>query len=233
MSLNATPRDPAMQSYVSVAEADAYFANSPIAGSWAGLTTQMKEQCLFLATHIIDGYNFHSYKFDIWQRLKWPRVQQSYQLANTIGTVTDQTHFVVPYLSNKILFSTDFWKYSGIMMYAGVSDPNTWEHRMVVDYVRDTGAITLESAFPIPVSVGDRFLIVQEVARPVKWATMELAYQYSIGRDYFDFDPRVSDYRIGDLIEHFGTGTSGTDLLPPKVARLLRPFIKTTSGRVY
>lgn len=62
-------------SYVSVAEADAYFSAHLYGTGWTGATTQQKEAALVMATRGIDaGMEFKGSQIGLGQALEWPRV---------------------------------------------------------------------------------------------------------------------------------------------------------------
>lgn len=72
MALVATPGAPDANSYVTVAEADAYFGDRSYADAWPTLTN--KEQMLITSTSIIDWYiTWKGSRASDTQALDWPR----------------------------------------------------------------------------------------------------------------------------------------------------------------
>ena len=73
MTLIATVGASNANSYISVADADAYFTNRYSSGSWASSTTAIKEQVLITATQRLEQEEYISTVVDTTQALKWPR----------------------------------------------------------------------------------------------------------------------------------------------------------------
>lgn len=74
MALDATPGSATANAYLTVAEADAYFAERLHAGAWAAASTADKEAALIQATRVIDArLCFRGAAADGVQALKWPR----------------------------------------------------------------------------------------------------------------------------------------------------------------
>jgi len=65
-------------SYVTVAEADAYFGDRADSSIWASATTPVKEQVLVTATQLIDENYWIGYAVSPSQALAWPRSNASY-----------------------------------------------------------------------------------------------------------------------------------------------------------
>ncbi len=73
MAVNATPKDPAADGYLDVAEADAYFAKRLWASAWTGATTADKEAAIKWATAILDRKSWKGTVTDSAGALRWPR----------------------------------------------------------------------------------------------------------------------------------------------------------------
>lgn len=79
MALDATVGGASADSYVTVAEADAYFASSANGGVWAPLAEDVKENRLKEATRILDLYYvWNGIKASETQALGWPRKKAYY-----------------------------------------------------------------------------------------------------------------------------------------------------------
>lgn len=69
-----TPADPAANSYVSVAEADAYHATHLYASVWTAATVTTKETAVIHATRVLDlMYKWAQWSTTPTQKLQWPR----------------------------------------------------------------------------------------------------------------------------------------------------------------
>jgi hypothetical protein len=71
--INATLSSASANSYVTLAEADAYFETIPDSSTWTTKTTDQKNRALISATRWIDSLNFYGDRCDNGQALKWPR----------------------------------------------------------------------------------------------------------------------------------------------------------------
>lgn len=71
--MNSTIGDPSAQSYLSVAEADAYFATRIKSDLWDALEDSGKEKALVTATRRLDAELYGSIKTQATQALQWPR----------------------------------------------------------------------------------------------------------------------------------------------------------------
>jgi hypothetical protein len=72
-TINATLSSASANSYVTLAEADAYFETIPDSSTWTTKTTDQKNRALISATRWIDSLNFYGDRCDNGQALKWPR----------------------------------------------------------------------------------------------------------------------------------------------------------------
>ena len=74
MAFNATPGDPAANSYIDVATATAWFSDRILYHpEWAAASLAQQEAALIQATERIDMQRFVGYLSTPSQRLKWPR----------------------------------------------------------------------------------------------------------------------------------------------------------------
>ena len=72
-TINATLKSATANSYVTLAEADAYFETVPNSSSWDAKTDDQKNRALISATRWIDSLNFYGVRCDSSQALDWPR----------------------------------------------------------------------------------------------------------------------------------------------------------------
>lgn len=79
------------ESYISVADADAYFVKYGPSTEWVALTSTQKEVALRLSTQFIDqAYDFHSELLNTTQSLSWPRElfqDTDYRLIGGLGSI--------------------------------------------------------------------------------------------------------------------------------------------------
>lgn len=80
VSLDATLAGPSSNSYVSVATADAYFANLLEFDAWDALSSDQKGRALISATEEIESLPFYGVEYDTAtpQALKFPRIFEDY-----------------------------------------------------------------------------------------------------------------------------------------------------------
>lgn len=72
-TFNSTVSDPAANSYISVEDADDYFAGKWKASSYDDLDTEQKQQLLVTATRRLETFKFAGDIADPSQALQWPR----------------------------------------------------------------------------------------------------------------------------------------------------------------
>lgn len=75
MALNATPGDPAANSYTDVAYADAYFVDRLHVDSWNGLDNVSKESLLIWATRLLETEDWRGIIASGTQALRHPRTE--------------------------------------------------------------------------------------------------------------------------------------------------------------
>jgi len=72
-TINATLSSASANSYVTLAEADAYFETVPSSTQWDNKQDDKKNRALISATRWIDTLNFYGDRCDTDQALSWPR----------------------------------------------------------------------------------------------------------------------------------------------------------------
>ncbi len=71
--IDATLGGASANSYVTLADADAYFETTPDSGTWTDKTNDQKNRALISATRWIDALSFYGARCSTTQALKWPR----------------------------------------------------------------------------------------------------------------------------------------------------------------
>jgi hypothetical protein len=71
--IDATLSGASANSYVTLADADAYFETTPDATNWDDKTNDQKNRALISATRWIDALSFYGKRCSETQALKWPR----------------------------------------------------------------------------------------------------------------------------------------------------------------
>ena len=71
--IDATLAGASANSYVTLADADAYFETTPDSASWDDKTNDQKNRALISATRWIDALSFYGDRCSETQALKWPR----------------------------------------------------------------------------------------------------------------------------------------------------------------
>tara|TARA_B100001093_G_scaffold328131_1_gene313087 strand:+ start:966 stop:1487 length:522 start_codon:yes stop_codon:yes gene_type:complete len=72
-TINATLKSATANSFVTLAEADAYFETVPSSTQWDNKSDDNKNRALISATRWIDTLNFYGDRCDTSQALNWPR----------------------------------------------------------------------------------------------------------------------------------------------------------------
>ena len=72
-TIDATLQGASSNSYVTLAEADAYFETTPDESTWTNKTDDQKNRSIISATRYIDGFEFYGKRCTTTQALKWPR----------------------------------------------------------------------------------------------------------------------------------------------------------------
>ena len=72
-TIDATLQGASANSYVTLAEADAYFETVPDSSTWTDKTDDQKNRALISATRWIDALSFYGDRCTETQALKWPR----------------------------------------------------------------------------------------------------------------------------------------------------------------
>ena len=71
--IDATLGGASANSYVTLADADAYFETTPDSATWTDKTNDQKNRALISATRWIDALSFYGNRCSTTQALKWPR----------------------------------------------------------------------------------------------------------------------------------------------------------------
>lgn len=72
-TIDATLEGASANSYVTLAEANAYFETTPDDSTWTDKTDDQKNRALISATRFIDDFEFYGKRCTTTQALKWPR----------------------------------------------------------------------------------------------------------------------------------------------------------------
>ena len=73
VTIVATAGGASSNSYMTLAEADAYFETTPDESTWTDKTDDQKNRSIISATRYIDGFEFYGKRCTTTQALKWPR----------------------------------------------------------------------------------------------------------------------------------------------------------------
>ena len=76
MAINATPKSPTANAYITLAAANAYLSDRRLyTGEWTAATTAEREAAIIWAASLIDqAFDFYGAVSDIYQALSWPRL---------------------------------------------------------------------------------------------------------------------------------------------------------------
>lgn len=230
-SIIAIPAHPRANSYITLSEANTYFADRDNSTSWTGATDDLKKQTLIEATRLIDSYRFHHYKLKNWQRLEFPRntvdvaggvVQGSTNVTN--GTIQDDD------LKDQIGWPDDFWN-NGAVWFPNEGDNNYMQFYFVTDFVASTGTLTISGEFGTALANTEQYELIAEVPPEVKWATCETTLAII---DDLLATSNTSNIKSMSLdtesVTYFDKSVQTVEL-PVKAEQLLKPYISRV-GRI-
>ena len=231
MALNTTPTDPSADSYVTLAEADAYLQDRTDVSDWTALTDSQKEAVLKLATKHINSMRFFNkplidyptYYRDK-QALKFPTKKEDH-VTGAVDSAGNTT-LVDSGLANKINMPDDYYNDGAVIITDGTGKGQT---RKISDFVSSSGTITVSSAWTINPDSTSSYLVIVKIPQEVRDATVEQAlYIVKGGGERAKLQAEgVEEYKIGDLMERFNSGVSGGDAVPISLEAkgLLKGFI--------
>lgn len=230
--INCIPTDPEATSYVSLAEANEYFANFYYtANEWANAADSIKELALKNAAKVIDRLRFFDEKVSEYQKLKFPRCESGGIFTVTISAAdaeNPKTKFTVNSINSTTL-PTDFYKYYGVKFKSG---NNNYKYNQIKSYNPIDGSMELVSAAAEDLAVGDSLEIILKVPAEVKYAQCEIARSmiegvYNTGRQKLQAEG-VQSFSIGDLSETFNGGKLVMVAMPKEAEDLIAPFVCKT-----
>ena len=106
--INATLSSASANSYVTLAEANAYFETIPDSTTWTNKTDDQKNRALISATRWIDSLNFYGDRCDNGQALKWPRNNWLIDRVElTCSTIPKEIKFATYELARELANDTD------------------------------------------------------------------------------------------------------------------------------
>ncbi len=215
MSLISIPTLETANSYVTLAEAEAYLINRQDISNWSSLTDAQKEAILIMATNHIDSFRFFGCEiidrpeyYRDKQKLKFPRTKNSRTQSGTPDTIGD--NYIID--SDRVDNSSepnDFWNDGAIIITDGTGKGQT---RKVSDFDFVTGKITVSEIWTTNPDTTSQYYLVQKIPDDVKNATYEqalfIAKTVDSEREVMQASG-VTEYKIGDLMEKFGGVGSG------------------------
>jgi len=214
MALVTTPSDPNADSYVTLAEANAYFADRSDIANWSALTDAQKEAVLKLATKQIDTFRFHGDPIrptPNWyrdkQKLKFPR-----NTARNKSGVVDSAganYIIDNARANEATEPDDFWNDGCVIITEGTGRGQT---RKISDFEMATGKVTVDANWTTNPDETSQYRIVEAIPQEVKDATCEQTLYLTNGggeRQKMQSEG-VKSYSIGDLSETFADGAVGS-----------------------
>lgn len=231
MSLNSTLCHPQAESYVSVAEADEFFAKHPEGTIWAAAETETKEAVLRQTSLVLDSsllFTGENSKL-IWaglvtrifsslssllsggfidnfeQRFRLPDDMHPVE-SGTIASVSG-TSIVITALADKTKYVSDFLNHGSLRFADGDEQYNIYR---ITDFDVATGMITLEEA-PTGAAVGDNVNVIYPLPFKKRMALYEMALEVAKGN--WDQSVNASVIAAGN--------PSQINLLPAKVLTYL------------
>jgi hypothetical protein len=236
MALITTPSDPSANSYVTLAEANAYFEDRSDVSDWTSLTDDQKEAVLKLATKHIDTFRFHgneimplpAYYRDK-QRLKFPRTTARKKSGVVDSAGND--YFIDSARADEQHEPDDFWIDGCVIIKDGTGKGQT---RKISDFDMATGKITVSENWTTNPDTTSDYLVVEKIQKEVKDATCEQAFYITNGggeRAKMQAEG-VASYDIGDLSETFRDGMGAGKIAISNEAKGLLKGIYTIIGKL-
>lgn len=214
MALETTPTHPQADSYVTVAECDAYLKDRKDIANYSALTNDQKEALVKLATKHIDSLRFHGERifdapqyFRLAQKLKFPGCRQE-QKNGSVASV-DGKKITCNALKDVATLPDDFFNDGALVIIDGAGKGKTYK---VTDFVSATGEITIEQDFAPAPDTTSRFIVTERVPLNVKYAVCEQALYICNGggeRQKMQSEG-VKSFSIGDLSETFADNMVGS-----------------------
>lgn len=241
MALNTILSHPDQDSYVTVAEADAYLASKKNYAAWNGSTTQ-KENFLKSAALQMNDLRYKSYEvyytdkdYRREQNLAFPRVNIDKIYYGNASSATS-TSVSVLQLANQQYLADDSLNGGVAVVREGTG---RGQIRAITDWTSSTGTATV-AAWTTALDTTSQVAFIAPVNKKIKHAQMEQAYFLSLYRDedIMNIISGVSSYRIGDLQETYGMDSVKFALvggLPfsPVASQALAGLIDTTGYITY
>lgn len=226
MALITTPSDPTANSYVTQAEADAYFLNRSDVADWSALSNDQKEAVLELATKQIDSLRFHGEK--IFEQPNYYRDKQLLKFPRTgarskAGTVDSAgvNYIIDSARADQATEPDNFWNDGCVVIIDGTGKGQT---RKISDFDMATGKITVDTNWTTNPDTSSDYKIIEKIPQKVKDATCEQAlYLCKGGGERSKMQSEgVVEYRIGDLSERFADGIAGKIAISNEAKGMLR-----------
>ncbi|ADD94409.1 hypothetical protein [uncultured phage MedDCM-OCT-S05-C353] len=107
-TIDATLKSATANSFVTLAEADAYFETVPSSTNWDDKTDDQKNRALISATRWIDTLNFYGERCDNGQALSWPRNDYHVDRVELVCTsIPNDIKYATYELANALANDTD------------------------------------------------------------------------------------------------------------------------------
>jgi translation elongation factor P/translation initiation factor 5A len=241
MALNTILSHPDQDSYVTVAEADAYLASKKNFMAWNGSTAQKEEFLKHAALQMNElrykGYAVYDTDKDYRreQNLAFPRVNIDRIYYGNASSSTSTTVSVLQ-LANQQYLADDTLNGGAVVVREGTG---RGQIRAITDWNSATGTATV-ATWTTALDTTSQVAFISPVDKKIKHAQMEQAYFLSLYRDedIMNIITGVSSYRIGDLQETYGMDSVRFALvggLPfsPVASQALAGLIDTTGYITY
>lgn len=235
MALTVTPTHPDANSYISLADANTYFANRTDVSDWSALTDDQKEAVLKLAVQQIDSLRFFSTRmiekatyYRREQNLQFPRADHE-ALSGSVDSATTTT-IVDASLASHINYPDDYWNGGAVIITSGTGRGQT---ALISDFDSATGTVTVSSAFSTTPDSTSQYMLIAKIDNKVKYAQCEQAlYLVKGGGERAKLQSEgVKSYSIGDLSETFGDGAVGGGQTTP-IASEARGHLRGLISRI-
>mgnify|MGYP006935477161 CR=1 FL=1 len=224
-TLNAIHGHPQQNSYLSIAEADAYFASRLNSTDFTGASEANKTAALIEATSRIDAHRFVGTRMFRNQALDFPRQFESNELGVRSGTAqtSDTTYVTDSNLSSAAdMYFDDYFNYWAVMLTSGNLQ---YQLFLVTDFDQSDGKVT--AAFGTAPSIGSSFTLVPPPPKAIRDAVCEEAIAL-IGGDVEDVDPKVKAFAVGNYSETRTTSGDYKPTLSSKARAMIDEYISRT-----
>jgi len=225
MAFNATLGHWEQTSFVSVAEADAYFSAHIETSVWAAYSTAVKQQVLSMASRVLDKVELFAPQNISRLYASGPYAQalglplSGHQMASGTADSGSTTTIVCSTFADPMTYRDDLFNYGAVRITAGT---NIYEHKPITDFAVATGTITVGEAFTAAIDSTSIFEVIYPLTIHEREAVCEFAS--IIARTGGQYDAAQSAYALEP------GGKNPLNVLPGRILTMLKAHQRGVYG---